>query len=306
MAASFTGEKTHKQQTIEQALRRLKYLHTSLAPHEGKTTQNGQKLDKLLCTKGLQPVFLERSTVPRKTPEKQCFLSLQPKTVRKHREKGKSRAAKYKQNKKAICTGRAPLQATTYGRPVSQTADKEKFESNSNIAVVTSRNPAGRGYSSKSASAALCTVDPYKCAECFANDFEHAPKKQSTKKYYTNIRINRVTFSARPSGANAKSARKESKLEVPRSCVFNGWGVRPKRDSFTRGNRANNYSKCHTKDDNDVTAGLKTLKLETRNDRIRKDYTGETIPQPPPTPVRQIDIKLPQGLVVKYQLSEDE
>lgn len=77
--------------------------------------------------------------------------------------------------------------------------------------------------------------------------------------------------------------------------------MRAKKEAFTGGNQNANDSNTI-----DVTAGLKTLKLETRNGRIRQGYTEETIPQPPPTPVRQIDIKLPQGVVVKYQLSEDE
>ena len=308
MAAMFTGGKTPKQQSTEQALRRLKYLHTSLMPHEGKTIQSGQKLDPLLCKKGLRrPEYEERVTVPRRTPEKrQCFFSLQPKTVRKHKtDKRNSRVAKYKQKKKNVCTGRAPLQTTMYGTPISPRVEKEQFELKSSN-TVTSGSPVGRARSSKSAPGTLCTVDPYKCAECFANDFEHAHKKQATKKYCTNIRINRITFSARPTGSNSKSMRKTTRIEVPKNCFFNGWGVRSLKEPTTRGNLINNDSKNHSMDAIDVTAGLRTLKLETRNDRMRQGYTEEIIPQPPPTPVRQIDIKLPQGVVVKYHLSEDE
>lgn len=47
---------TSKDQSIKQALRRLKYLHTSLMPHEGSTKQNGHKLnDGILWTKELKP-----------------------------------------------------------------------------------------------------------------------------------------------------------------------------------------------------------------------------------------------------------
>lgn len=53
----------------------------------------------------------------------------------------------------------------------------------------------------------------------------------------------------------------------------------------------------------DVTVGLKTLKLEPT---MQQGQTKQTIPQPPPTPVRQIDIKLPQGVMVRYQLPEDD
>ena len=311
MAAMFVGGKTPKQQSTEQALRRLKYLHTSLVPHEGKMIHSGQKLYPLLCTKGLRRVeHEEQVTVPRRTPEKRrCILSLQPKTVRKHKtDKGNSRVVKYKQKRKTVCTGRAPLQTATYGTPtVSPRVEKEQFELKSCNAA-TSGNPVGRAHSSKSASGMLCTVDPYKCAEFrFANDFEHAHKKQATKKYCTNIRINRVTFSARPTGSNSISMRKTSRIEVPKNCFFNGWGVRSSREPTTiRESFINKDSKSHSMDAIDVTAGLRTLKLETRNNRMRQGYTEETIPQPPPTPVRQIDIKLPEGLVVKYHLSEDE
>lgn len=301
------GEKTQKQELIDQALRRLKYLHTSLASHEGKTIQSGQKLDQILWTKGIRrPENEERFTSPRRTvrtPEKQCFLSLQPKTVRKHKGDKAARVAKYKQKRKTVCTGRAPL-FSTCGIPDPQTLPIEQFKFNSNN-VVTSRTKAvERARNSKSASGLLCTVDPYKCVQCFASDFEHAHKKQGTKQYCTNIRINRVTFSARPSDSNFKSLQRESRVKVSKGCLFNEWGVRCKKD--LKGNVKNSNLTSNTKDTIDVTTGLKTLKLETRNDRMRQDFTERTIPQPPPTPIRQIDIKLPQGMVVKYHLSEDE
>ena len=94
-------------------------------------------------------------------------------------------------------------------------------------------------------------------------------------------------------------------MEVPKSGFFNGWGMRCKTESLCRGNRAND-SKCTDRNILDVTAGLKTVKLETWTERMREDRYGETLSQPPPTPVRQIAIRLPQGRVVKYQLSEDE
>ena len=306
MATRLTEEKTPKQQSIEQALRRLKYLHTSLLPHETDKMkrQSEHNFDKVLRTKGLQPACEERSTADsRRTPEKQLFYSLEPNTARKHREMGKTRVAKYKQNKKVIRTGRAPLRSTTYvGTPFSPTVEKEQFKRKRN-SVETFKKRTERVSGSKSASGISCTVESYKCVQCFANDFERAHKKQATKKYCTNMKINRVTFSARPSGSNAKPTCEESKIAVAKSSFYNGWGVRSKTESLTTGK---NGSKYQAMDAMDVTAGLKTLKLDTWTERMRQRCNEETIPQPPPTPVRQIDIKLPQGMVVKYQLSEDE
>jgi hypothetical protein len=55
MDAKFTGKTPSKDQSIEQALRRLKYLHTSLMPQEESTRQNGHKLDdRILLTKELK------------------------------------------------------------------------------------------------------------------------------------------------------------------------------------------------------------------------------------------------------------
>ena len=307
MAAVCLGEKKLKQQSIEQALRRLKYLHTSLSPHEaGNNKRSQQKVGQFLRTKPLQPAAGDERviTIPqRTTAEEQCFLSLEPKTVKRIREKEKARVKLEKQHKKAIRTGRALLQSTTYEIAAPKTEEGKQFKTRD---VKISRTPTGGVQSSKSAPGSSCTVDPYKCVQCFASDFEHSNKKQRTKQYYTNIKINRVAFSARPIGSVAKSTRKKkSKVEVPKSGFFNGWGMRCETDSLCLRNRAND-SKCTDRNILDVTAGLKTVKLETWTERMRKDPYGERLSQPPSTPVRQIAIRLPQGRVVKYQLSEDE
>ena len=307
MAAVFLGEKTLKQQSIEQALRRLKYLHTSLSPHEaGNNKRSQQKVGQFLRTKPLQPAAGDERviTIPQRTTAKeQCFLSLEPKTVKRSREKEKARVKLEKQRKKAVRTGRALLHSKTYEIAAPKTEEGKQFKTRD---VKTSRTPTGRVQSSKSAPESSCTVDPYKCVRCFTSDFEHSNKKQRTKQYYTNIKINRVTFSARPIGSVAKSTRKkQSKVEVPKSGFSNGWGMRCKTESLCRGNRAND-SKCSDRNILDVTAGLKTVKLETWTERMRKDRYGERLSQSPFTPVRQIAIRLPQGRVVKYQLSEDE
>ena len=305
MAAVFLGEKTLKQQSIEQALRRLKYLHTSLSPLEaGNNNRSQQKVGQFLRTKPLQPAAGDERviTIPQRTTAKeQCFLSLEPKTVKRIREKEKARVKLEKQHKKAVRTGRALLHSKTYEIAAPKTEEGKQFKTRD---VKISRTPTGRVQSSKSAPGSSCTVDPYKRVQCFASDYSN--KKQRTKQYYTNIKVNRVTFSARPIGFVAKSTRKkQSKVEVPKSGFSNGWGMRCKTESLCLGNRAND-SKCTDRNILDVTAGLKTVKLETWTERMRKDRYGERLSQPPPTPVRQIAIRLPEGRVVKYQLSEDE
>ena len=83
--------------------------------------------------------------------------------------------------------------------------------------------------------------------------------------------------------------------------------MRLSKESLPQGgdtNINNDLKRNAVKETTEVTVGLKTLKLEPK--RIQTEQTERTIPQPPPTPVRQIDIKLPQGLTVRYQLSEDE
>ena len=306
MDGKFTGTKTSKDQSIEQALRRLKYLHTSLMPHEARTRQNVPKIDeKNLLTKGLQPGNDKQFIKARRTPEKQYCLSLQPKTSKTPGEKAKSRVrVKRKQEKKPLRTGRAPLLACRV--PSSSSAKDEIRESKSDNGIILEDYTVGiaEERASKSAPGAFCTSDPYKCIQCFTSDFgERAHRKKATKQYFTNMRINRVTFSARPSGYKVKSVR-ESKIEVPKSCFFNGWGVRSQKESLPKGNTNNDLKRQASKETIDVTVGLKTLRLEPK--RLQQEYTEQTIPQPPPTPVRQIDIKLPQGVMVRYQLPEDD
>ena len=298
MDAKFTGKNTSKDQSIEQALRRLKYLHTSLMPHEGSTRQNGQD-DRILCrNKELKLRHEEQLTRARRTPEKQYFLSLQPKTSCISREKVKTRVVKRKQEQKAIRTGRAPLQA--YRVPSSSVTAEEILQSKRDNMINSRDNPACKERISKSASGVFCANDPHKCIQCFTKDSGvNANRRKPTKTYFTNMRINRVTLSARPSGYKVKSGReRKSKVEVPKSCFFNGWGLRSdKKPSVPQEGDTINETM-------DVTVGLKTLRLEPK--RMQQEQTEQIIPQPPPTPVRQIDIKLPQGMMVRYQLSEDD
>jgi hypothetical protein len=211
---------------------------------------------------------------------------------------------KRKQEKKAIRTGRAPLQACRL--PSSSVTAEEILESKSDNGIVSRDNPVCKERISKSASGVFCANDPYKCIQCFTKDFgENAHRQKPTKEYFTNMRINRVTFSARPSGYKVKSVREsKSKIEVPKSCFFNGWGVRSKKESLPQGDTNNDLQRQAVKETMDVTVGLKTLRLEPK--RVQQEQTEQTLPQPPPTPVRQIDIKLPQGVMVRYQLSEDD
>ena len=304
MDAKFTGKKTSKDQSTEQALRRLKYLHTSLMPHEASTGQNGHDETILYRTKELKSRHEEQLTRTRRTPEKQYFLSLQPRTPSTSREKVKTRVVRREQEKKAIRTGRAPLQA--YRVPGSSPVTAAEILPSKRDNMINSRdNPVCKERISKSASGVFCTNDPHKCIQYFTKDFGESVKRQKpTKEYFTNMRINRVTFSARPSGYKVKSVR-ESKTEMSKSCFFNGWGVRSSKESLPQGDDTNNDLKRNAvKETIDVTVGLKTLRLEAK--RMQQEQTEQTIPQPPPTPVRQIDIKLPQGMMVRYHLSEDD
>lgn len=310
MEAKFTGKSTSKDQSIEQALRRLKYLHTSLMPQEGSTLRNNGNIldDRISWTKELKSRHEEQQQVTRarRTPEKQCSLSLQPKTPSSSREIVKPRVVKRKQKKKAIRTGRAPLQA--YRVPSSSVTANEILQSKSdgNDGIGISRdNPVYKERISKSASGVFYANVPHKCIQCLTKDFcENAHRQKPTKEYFTNMRINRVTFSARPSGYKVKSVREsKSKIEAPGSCFFNAWRVRSNMESLKLGYTKNDLKRQAAKETLDVTVGLKTLKLEPK---MQQGQTKQTSPQPPPTPVRQIDIKLPQGVMVRYQLSEDD
>ena len=314
MDAKLIGKNSSKDQSIEQALRRLKYLHTSLMPHKGSTRQNEYmyKLnDRVLWTKELKPRHEEQLTRARRTPEKQYYLSLQPKTPSMSREKIKTRVVKRKQEKKGVRTGRAPLQGYLVTRS-SVTAEGILQSKRDNVINSSKINPVFEERISRSTSGVFCASDPHKCIQCFRKDFGENAKRpnrqQPTKEYLTNIRINRVTFSARPSGYKVKSVREsKSSIKVPKSCFLNGWGVRLSKESLPQGgdtNINNDLKRNAVKETKEVTVGLKTLKLEPK--RMQKEQTERTIPQPPPTPVRQIDIKLPQGMTVRYQLSEDE
>lgn len=132
MAAVFLGEKTLKQQSIEQALRRLKYLHTSLSPLEaGNNNRSQQKVGQFLRTKPLQPAAGDERviTIPQRTTAKeQCFLSLEPKTVKRSREKEKARVKLEKQRKKAVRTGRALLHSKTYEIAAPKTEEGKQFK----------------------------------------------------------------------------------------------------------------------------------------------------------------------------------
>ena len=305
MDAKFTGKKTSEDQAIEQALRRLKHLHTSLMPHEGSKRQNGHDDRILFRTKELKSRHEEQLARARRTPEKQYFLSLQSKTPSTSREKVKTRVVKRKQEKKAIRTGRAPLQA--YRVPSSSVTAEEMLQSKRDNMIDSRDNRGCKERLSKSAPGVFCANDPHKCIQCYTKDFgENANREKPTKEYFTNMKINRVTFSARPSGYKVKSVREsKSKIEVPKSCFFNGWGVRSNKESLPQGGDTNNDLKRNVaKETMDVTVGLKTLRLEPK--RMQQEQTEQTVSQPPPTPVRQIDIKLPQGMMVRYQLSEDD
>lgn len=295
---SFTEWKARKQQSNELALRRLKYLHTSLLPaHDEKNTQSEHKFKNTLWTQGLQREESEKGFItPAWNSEKKSFMSLQLKAERTHNnEKPHSgRVPRYTQTRKAICRGRAPLQIPIIGIPVSQTEGKEQWFHGTRKPVEQVRRSA------KSAPETLRSIDAHGSAECSVSDIRHAHKKQTTERYYSNIRINRITFSARQSHCNSKSLVRERRNECPKGRVLNGWGAWSKKES--RDNTIQRNSKWQKKDTSGVNASLKTLKLDSRKDKMREEYTDKTIP----TPIRQIDITLPQGIMLKYDLPVDD
>lgn len=288
----FTEWKTRKQVLNGQALRRLKYLHTSVLPkHDDENTQSEHKFKNTLWTKGLQREESEKAFITSAwNSEKKSFMSLQLKTERTHNNERPhgGRVPRCAQTRKAICTGRAPLQTPIIGIPGSQTEGKEQWFYGTRKAVEQVQRSA------KSAPETLRSID----AHWSASDFGHAHKKQTSKRYYTNIRINRITFSARQS--NSKALVRERRNECPEGRVLNGWGAWRKKES--RDNTIQRNSKWQKKDTSSVTASLKTQKIESRNGKMRQEYTDNTIP----TPIRQIDITLPQGIVLKYDLPGDD
>ncbi|XP_074615613.1 uncharacterized protein LOC141875008 [Acropora palmata] len=292
----FIGWKARKQLSNGQALRRLKYLHTSVLPkHDDKNTQSEHKFKNTLWTKGLQREESAKGFItPAWNSEKKSFMSLQLKTEGTHNNERAhgGRVPRCGQTRKAICTGHTPLQTPIIGIPGSQTEGKEQWFHGTRKAVEQVRRSA------KSAPEALRSIDAHSSVDCSASDFRHAHKKQTTKRYYTNITINRITFSARQS--HSKSLVREKRNECPEGRVLNGWGAWRKKES--RDNTIQRNSKWQKKDTSSVTASIKTQKLESRKSKTQQEYTDKTIP----TPIRQIDITLPQGIVLKYDLPEDD
>ena len=292
---------TSKEQSIEQALRRLKYLHTSLVLHGAFSKQHGYNVgERIITSTRLQSTNKERFRTTEWGSEKRCFLSLQPNTSNPFGEKTKRRILKCNQAQKALRTGRAPLRVS---RSVSVT-EEQLDSTNVNGIILRDVEVRERRRTSKSASSGPCFIDPYKCLNTFTYGFDgNTRNKKVTKDYSTNMKINRVTFSARPSGRKDKSMH-ENEIEVPKSCFFNGWGVRSKKVHLPKRNTGDDSERHTTVGAIDIAAGIKTLRLDPK--RVQQGYHERTIPQPPPTPVRQIDIRLPQGKMVKYQLPEDE
>lgn len=292
----FIEWKARKQLSNGQALRRLKYLHTSvLRKHDDKNTQSEHKFKNTLWTKGLQREESEKGFItPAWNSEKKSFMSLQLKTEGTHNNERShdGRVPRCGQTRKAICIGRAQLQTPIIGIPGSQTEGKELWFHGTRKAVEQVRRSA------KSAPKTLRSIDANSSADCSASDFGHAHKKQTTKRYYTNITINRITFSARQS--DSKSLVREKRNECPEGRVLNGWGEWRKKES--RVNTIQRNSKWQKKDTSSVTASVKTQKLESRKGKMQQEYTDKTIP----TPIRQIDITLPQGIVLKYDLPEED
>ena len=284
----------------KQALRRQKYLHTSLTQRSSR--QDGRT--KKLCVNKLKDASCNStsaSTKKKLSTKQKCDLSLAPENGLKKKPRSATRNELKKKNAKSgLYQKRAPLVSpTAYFNP-----QYTPYVLNS-VTKAREGNYLTENRVLKSAPVHVTsTLDPdqYGCNQCFVNEFE-ALHKQNSRKYYTNIRIGRVCFSARPAvsqrtSVNSTPACRPMKtcdtrrqIPLPTKCFYAGWGLRKPRE--TR-NKALELSLESTLE---VTAGLRTLKLHSNG-----KTTENMSPPPPPTPIQQIDIKLPEGKVIKNRL----
>ena len=300
MSYKFVCDKTPQEQTIEQALRRLKYLHAPLVQLDGSAIQRRRKHDQHLKARSLQtssedPITPVKSSVP----EERFFVSLQPITSNK---KPKNKLAsergfvKCNLDRKSIRTGRVPLTATSVPTCTSQRSTNSKALNKVSVRSDPSpHNPNWEARFSPVGGVYYDTVNFFTCLQCFSKNSKRSPTKKVSKEYLTNMNINRITFSARPRRLKQQLHEPHhGKSEHTTGSLLNGWGTRRKRTCYSSGNSA-------VKETLDLTLALQTLKLDPKRS-AKRDISP---PEPPPTPISQIDIKLPHRLVVKYNLRDD-
>ncbi|EDO34984.1 predicted protein [Nematostella vectensis] len=296
--------KNTKDRATEQALRRLKYLHTSLTTSR---QTRGSSL-KPLQTTNLAPI----STLESEEEDGNVLdckgnenLSLQP----KHKKSN----LKVRSNTRLRLAFR-PSNIKTHSRQFTsqQRRDRPAFSPISTKKVIQikeklkDRNESqGRTAKSAPASNEMLDSKDLSCPACLAHELARVHNNKEVR-YYTNMKINQVTVSARPqSEKNKKRSSKEKEesgtrergLRVPET-MYGGWGVRAKE------------AQKHHRDSNrslDVAIRLQTLKLAPKGPDSGGRGKGQRecfLPPPtaPPTPVRQIDIKMPEGYFMQFSL----
>lgn len=282
-----------QEQTVEQALRRLKYLHTSLTqPKSCHAALKG------LWTSGHRDDHTKGS-IPQKTAKCEIFC-LQP--PRKGENKKYPSALVQPRNK--VCKGRAPLVSpTAYFNPSCTPAGHSIVERTELLKFRHKGSPLNRKRLSRSA-----PVSPgqEKCEECTCSDREiSAGQKNTSKTYDTNMKINQVMFSVRPqtyprADKIHSNHQTSKKIRFPETCC-NGWGIRVNKRRLT-GNQINIDTFV------EVESGMRTMRLEPKDchDRTLRVHGRAPHPPPPPTPVQQVDIQLPNRRIVQYWLQNLE
>lgn len=307
---------------VQQALRRLKYLHTSLANPKASSLKPLQTTSTPPPINGLDlPADEERDDFEdQNAVDKRCFLALSPDELREEDLKRSKLISRQRCGWRPVRKGRAPLTSpTAYFNPTFHplsTRKKSPWDRKTrqgSIQRKTSLTTTDRKAKSAPASGGLPTLNPeqFDCVQCFANEMERLQQSEGPE-FNTNIKINRVTFSARPKPKENqnKYSRASNKLisektfSIPQS-LYGGWGVRSRRrNSQVTQKKSRNKRGSEL----DVTSEFQTLRIEPRStpEGWGSSRSGQEMllppPPAPPTPIRQIDIKMPEGYLVQYRL----
>lgn len=300
---------------VQQALRRLKYLHTSLT---SPVRTKGANLKPIQTTSS--PPLNETTENDSENQHQRCFLALSPDNEYRPIARNDRQVSRHRIGLRPVCRGRVPLrsshsQFSPAFRPLSTKRrslwDKPKREAT--FAANNNNNNKDKTSTRTSKSAPSGVVssplnpEEFDCIQCFADEVQRLQNEECTK-YTNNIKINRVTFSARPRPTRRENTSKrvtktvsERSLDIPQT-LFGGWGVRSKRKINPETTRRNPRD---SRREDDLNAHFETLRITPcgSDDGSRKgDYLPYPPPAAPPTPVRQIDIKMPEGIVVQYRL----
>lgn len=281
------ANKMKKDCNVEQAFRRLKYLHTPLIQ---KISQQDGRL-RNFCeneTKDSIGDFQKNSAKSKPSSIQKCDFYLQPKNQHiKQPKSGDERELKsYKYGKNGLCQNRAPLVRTTAYFSLQYTPHiQNRTKTSNDVCCIDKRD---------SNSAPLPKISS-------PQQFTNKDTRKNPTKYTADIKTGRVCLSARPvfhgKTRSSKPFRQMrqfddfwSKSPPPEQCYYGAWGIRKRRQTESK---AKNLSlEPHT----EIEAGLKTLLLG-------KTVTGSSYPPPPPTPIQQTDIKLPHVRVIMNRVS---